>query len=202
MSASILGNTYAHMFGALLLTGLSAENSVVDRIPFGQLLSGIVSLVVLFFMVGMKVGIPKYAMFVAFTLLLGQMLTGLVDRLESKGVIREVIANVAFVFIGMTIVAFIDKQNMIGFGPYLFAGLIGLFLGRLILLGVGFFKDSEELKPYNRALTYFAIVLFSVYVAYDTQVLKATRSRDYINNSLGLFLDILNLFTSFGSLQE
>jgi FtsH-binding integral membrane protein len=60
-------------------------------------------------------------------------------------------------------------------------------------------SDSMDFTKMNTILNWFATILFSFYVAYDTQRLKdktVQRGKDYVDASLGLFLDILNLFSA------
>jgi FtsH-binding integral membrane protein len=48
-----------------------------------------------------------------------------------------------------------------------------------------------------------ATVLFAGFVAFDTQMMKKrVFKKDYINASLGLFLDILNLYSSVGDIMD
>ena len=58
-----------------------------------------------------------------------------------------------------------------------------------------FIKDN---KKYSKVISYVAIVLFSLLIIYDTKkiILNANNcvNPDYINESLGGFLDSINLF--------
>jgi FtsH-binding integral membrane protein len=100
----------------------------------------------------------------------------------------------------MTIIGFVDNQNFLGFGGYLFAALIGLILARIALLIANLSSpDAINFKKVNTWINWFATVLFAIFVAYDTQRLKdkqVQKSKNYVNSSLGLFLDIINLFVS------
>lgn len=133
------------------------------------------------------------------------MLWPVVESAENKKVLREVLASVFGIFLAMTAVAFYDKGNLLGFGPYLFAALIGLILARLVLFVLQI-SDSEstDFTNINTLLSWFGAVLFSVYIAYDTQVIKyrAKKPYDYVDLSLGLFLDIINLFTNIEDLYD
>jgi FtsH-binding integral membrane protein len=66
--------------------------------------------------------------------------------------------------------------------------------------------DSVAAKTTNTVFSWVATILFSAFTAYDTQRLKedarSSKAPDYINSSLGLYLDFLNLFESIGSLEE
>jgi FtsH-binding integral membrane protein len=149
----------------------------------------------------LKPGPVKLALAIAFAVLIGQTMSSVVDDLQSRNMLRTVLASVAGIFLAMTAVAFYDKNSFIGLGGYLFAALIGLILARIALM---FVSNPEDLARGNNILAWVGTVLFSVYVAYDTQALKYTSKKnpDYVNNSLGLFLDIVNLFNSVEDLYE
>ena len=196
---NFIGLTYLHLLGALVITALSAENRLTD--------SGIVLLIeivaifgLLFMMSATAPGPLKYAMFAAFCYLSGQILASYVERLKDKGTLREVLASVAGIFLAMTIIGFVDNQNFLGFGGYLFAALIGLILARIALFIANLSSpDAINFKKVNTWVNWFATVLFAIFVAYDTQRLKdkqVQKSKNYVNSSLGLFLDIINLFVS------
>jgi FtsH-binding integral membrane protein len=190
-----IGMTYLHLTGALALTAVSSEYPLSTS-PLVSLVEFVAIIAIIFLITGAKPGPYKYFLFAAFAILIGQTLAPLVDKFQAKGELREVLVSVAGIFLAMTAVGFIDNQNILGFGPYLFAALLGLVLARIILL---FIQGSQaDLTKANSLLNWFATGLFAVYVAYDTQALKQTQRKpyDYVNSSMGLFLDIINLFSA------
>lgn len=187
--------TYLHLTGALALTAVSSEYPLSTS-PIVSLVEFVAIIAIIFLITGAKPGPYKYFLFAAFAILIGQTLAPLVDKFQAKGELREVLVSVAGIFLAMTAVGFLDNQNILGFGPYLFAALLGLVLARIILL---FTQGSQaDLTKANSLLNWFATGLFAVYVAYDTQALKQTQRKpyDYVNSSMGLFLDIINLFSA------
>jgi modulator of FtsH protease len=189
---SHIGITYLHLTGALALTAVSSETPV--SIPGVTLIAAILSFVLIFLLTFAKPGPYKYFLFAVFSILIGQMLAPKVQSLEAKGQLREVLASVAGIFIAMTVVGFVDK-GLLGFGGYLMAALIGLIVARLFLIMVKLGDPTSDITKANTILNWVGTALFAVFVAYDTQVLKQRRNTDYVGASLGLFLDIINLFT-------
>jgi len=185
----VIGMTYLHLTGALALTAVSSEYPMTNS-PIVALIEFVAIIALIFLIIPAKPGPYKYFLFATFAILIGQTLAPLVDKYEAKGTLREVLFSVAGIFLGMTAIGFLDNQNILGFGPYLFAALLGLIVARVILIFT--YPTSKA----NTLLNWFATALFAVYVAYDTQVLKAERSKNYVNSSMGLFLDIINLFVS------
>lgn len=196
---NFIGLTYLHLFGALIITAISAENQLTDS-PIVLIIEIMAIFALIFIMRVTAPGPLKYLMFAAFCYLFGQILASYVERLKAKGSLREVLASVAGIFLAMTIVGFVDNQNFLGFGGYLFAALIGLILARIALLIANLSSpDAINFKNVNTLINWFATVLFAIFVAYDTQRLKdkqVQKSKNYVNSSLGLFLDIINLFVS------
>jgi FtsH-binding integral membrane protein len=157
----------------------------------------ILQFVLLFLILASKPGPYKYFLFFLFCVLIGQTIAPIVQQAKARGVLREVLASVGGIFLAMTIVGFVDNQNFLGFGGYLLAALIGLIVARigLIIAKLGD-PDSTDFSKANTALNWFATVLFAIFIAYDTQRLKVSKDKNYVNSSLGLFLDIINLFNS------
>lgn len=196
---SFIGLTYLHLTAALVLTAVSSEYPL-SKSPFVIIAEIIAIFVLIFLLTGAKPGPYKYVLFAAFCLVIGQTLAPKVDKLQEKGTLREVLVSVGGIFVAMSVVGFLDNQNILGFEGYLFAALLGLIIARIVLMvGNWAGPDSMDFTKMNTLLNWFTTILFSLYVAYDTQRLKdktVQRGKDYVDASLGLFLDILNLFSS------
>jgi FtsH-binding integral membrane protein len=204
-TGSFIGIAYLHLLGGLGLTALSSRYPVSSN-PLAILIESLLSFAVLWVLLALEPGPEKYALATLFFVLLGQVLTKFVKKLEDQNTLDDVLITVAGVFLAMTAVGFYDNQNVIGFGGYLFAALVGLVVARILLiLGILGGAPAKTTSSINTALSWFGTLLFTVYVAYDTQRLKEDARRakkDYIDSSMGLFLDALNLFTNIGDLVE
>ena len=202
------GKVFAHLAGALAVSAVSAEYSNLGQ----QLLGGTSLLVHTLLNLGILFGLlfgtqmtkpgsfAKYGFFIAFAFWMGQSLKPYVDRLQDKGTLTRVLTLTAGVFGAMTALGFYDSGNFLGLGPYLFAGLIGLIIAQLLVLLLG---TPEEKRKGIQWLNIIGVALFSLYTAYDIQVLrvnaKLCRSGknvqpDYPVESMGIYLDFINLF--------
>ena len=191
-----IGYTYLHLTAALVITAVSSENPLSTSLLV-SVAEAILLFILLFLILSSKPGPYKYFLFFLFCVIIGQTIAPIVQQAKARGVLREVLASVGGIFLAMTIVGFVDNQNFLGFGGYLLAALIGLIVARigLIIAKLGD-PDSTDFSKANTALNWFATVLFAIFIAYDTQRLKVSKDKNYVNSSLGLFLDIINLFNS------
>ena len=155
-------------------------------------------------------GIAKYAAFGAFAIWIGQTLKPLLERLKVLGKTRDVLIMTTGVFVGMMALGFYDNQNLIGFGGYLMAGLLGLIFAQLLIMALA---TPAERKSAMNAVRIFGIALFAVLTAFDVQQIKESAKAcarmkklgfapDYPVESIGLFLDYVNLFSKFGGLES
>jgi hypothetical protein len=192
-----------------LLAGTGATYAS-SQVPIGSGLAykiGVIvlSFVALFALFALSPGPLKYLVAALFCALLGQTMTAFVENLEHRDLLAKTLVGTLGVFGAMSAVGFYDNQNLLGFGPYLLAALVGLLIARI---GADLFLPSSSPKSTtaNKAFSWIGAFLFAAYAAYDTQRMKedakSKKSPDYVNSSLGLYLDFLNLFQSIGSLQE
>ena len=208
------GKVFAHLAGALAISAASAEYSDLGAQLLrnsSALIQFIANIAIAFALLyGTQLtqpgSIPKYAFFIAFAFWIGQALKPYIERLEDKGALTRVLILTTGVFAAMTALGFYDSGNFLGLGPYLLAGLIGLIVAQVVVLALG---TPEEKRKGIQWLNLFGVALFSLFTAYDIQVLrgmaKLCSSRknsrfqpDYPVASLGIFLDFINLFTSMG----
>jgi len=206
--------TYLHLLLGVLVSSAAAVYDPLGKLGINSesivpsILILISSFVLLYICLMLKPGILKYILFIIFITLIGSSLRNILDRLKAKQILVNVLLTISSIFLTMTVIGFVDKQNTLGFGPYLFASLIGLILGHLGIGAALLFKvPGEQLSGISYAISFISTLVFSIYVAYDTQMLKedaaACKSHpDYINSALSLYLDILNLFVSVGDLAD
>ena len=78
-----------------------------------------------------------------------------------------------------------------------------LFVGLLSLITISFtsiFLKGESYNNTQKFLTISSIIIFSLYILYDTNVILLklnNNNNDCIKGALAYYLDIINLFTSY-----
>jgi len=203
-----IANTFAHLMGAVLVTGISTENPLVtdlEKKPMTHITMFLLTLVLLFAMLYMEVGPIKYIVFALFCILLGQNMSGFVKRLKQENLLSNTLIIVGTIFLSMTAIGIIDKQNMLDWGVYLSAALFGLIIAMIFTAFTT--KTKEDADTAHLWFSRFILILFTLYIGFDVQVLKENaklcRSNpDYVNESINLYLDIVNLFIGAGGSQE
>jgi len=209
------GKIFAHLAAALAISAVSAETSNVGVTMYGdasQLIQFLGNLAIFF---GLMFGvfltapgsIPKYAFFIAFAFWTGQLVKPYVEELEDKSALTQTLVMTTGVFVGMMALGFYDSMNLLGFGPYLIAGLIGLIIARVAVYTLGTPEEKAKGVPW---LNTIGVALFALITAYDIQVLRVLAKRcntlkklkiepDYPSESLNLYLDFINIFLNMDS---
>jgi len=210
--SNFMGKTLAHVVAGVGVTAASTQVPALQSLsPLLQiLLPLVVSFASLFFLMGMRAGALKYLVALVFTFTTGQLIRPLEESLKLRGVLQEVVWMTLGMFAAFAAIGFYDSQNLLGLGPYLLAGLFGLIVARIVLLLIDADSnnDTKDTKYYVlKGVSIFAVALFSVFISYDIQIVKkdaasCSTNPDYVKEGLGLYLDILNLFTNLGGAAE
>jgi FtsH-binding integral membrane protein len=209
-----IAKTFAHTAVGVGIAAVSADNPVLfnaleDSLQspgWAALLVFIASFALIWFIPGMSSNTPlKYVAAISFAYLIGQLSGPLVETLYEQNILARTLFLATGIFVGMVAVGIYDKNNLLGFGPYLFGALIGLIVAQLIIIILVDTRTIEKEQYFEgrKLLSFFGVGLFSLFAAYDTQVVKVharqcKKRGDYINESLGLFLDFVNLFQYLG----
>ena len=148
----------------------------------------------------------KHIMYIFYIILFGIMLYPY--YVKNRTLFNYVALTTLAIILSLSIMAFINP-NMIkdSWGYYLFSGLIFLLIARTVEIFTLFNKKNK--KP-SKWLSYVSIFIFSLYILYDTKKLMINAencpvpgfSPDYINESLNLFLDSINIFTNVYNTSE
>lgn len=201
---NFIAYTFAHVLGAVGLTAAGTQYNIIPTENPGYNLLTVLGIFGLVFLQSfLQPGVPKYIVFLTFILFFSQILRPLEDKLQEKGLLFETLIMTLGIFIPMVILGLYDKFNIISWGYYLLFALIGLILARIILYALamtGQYND-QKISLGSKILSTFAIGLFGLFTTYDVNLIKLKAKQcksnpDYIDSSMGLFLDLLNLFTS------
>lgn len=136
------------------------------------------------------------AMLFIFTTLTGLAITPLVAGVALKagvGAVASAFAMATIVFGVMSIVGIRTKKDLASMGKMLFIALIVVVIGSVVNLFLGS-------TMFQVLISGAAVLLFSGYVAYDTQNIIRGLYTSPVDAAISLYLDFYNLFVALLSL--
>lgn len=134
--------------------------------------------------------VVRTSLFCVATVAVGLILAGGAAKAKSEEAVRNGVIGAIGVFIVMSAAAFaltaagVDLSFM---GFFLIGGLVGLIIAALIILVAG---GASPLV--HKIWTGVAIVLFSMFVTYDTNILLLYRT-EVLDAAMNFYLDVINL---------
>jgi FtsH-binding integral membrane protein len=136
----------------------------------------------------------KFMMFCLFSYTFGLMLSKYKQKYNSTTIDTAVqgAMSVFGVMLATGVVLTAGGINLgYKFGAFLFWSLLLLIIGRLV------FVLGAKMSQANKIFSFIGIILFSMYVVYDTNViLQRNYNGGFIMASMDYYLDILNLFSN------
>ena len=189
--------TYQLFAGSLLAAtvgayvGISTLGAIVAQFYIGFVILEFALLFGLFF-TKTKPGINLFMLF-AFTFVSGLTLTPILSRVlgmpGGAGIVAQAFLLTTAIFGIMSIFALRTKKDLASMGKMLFIALIVVVIGSLINLFLG----SPILQVIIAGVS---AILFSIFIAYDTQNIVRGLYDSPVTAAVSLYLDFLNLFVS------
>jgi FtsH-binding integral membrane protein len=153
----------------------------------------------------------QHVFFFLWIILVGCMLFMLFSK--NRAVFYQAIGSA---FAILVIFTFISVKNPGLISPsmmfYLVAALVALIIARVVELFLYMFNviDIQKSRQSSRIMSYIAIVIFTLFIIYDTNSIRTGASScnmrnnppNYIGSSTGIFLDTLNLVTNIFNLRD
>ena len=146
----------------------------------------------------MSVGAAQIA-FWLFAAVMGASLSSIFLRYTATS-ITQVFFITAAAFAGLSLYGYSTARDLSGWGAFLIMGVIGLVVASLVNL----FLQSSAVQF---AISVIGVLIFSALTAYDTQRIKelyytvagnaSAAGKAAIMGALSLYLDFINMFTSF-----
>jgi protein lifeguard len=141
----------------------------------------------------------KIVLFGLFAVVTGGLLHH-ASRYISKEQINQALTGAIGIFIGMSVLAVILASLGIDLG-WLGLILLGALVGLVIASLVMWIIDTPKDSPFRRVMLWIGLVLFSIYITYETNImLQPWYTQDFVDASISLYLDFINVFTSLLSL--
>lgn len=216
---SYIINTYAYIvLGLLLAYGTSVFLDNYHLINPSSiwviLIAFIVSLISMFAIFYTSNNSPamRHVLWLIFMVAMGTILFPIYEVNKMNNMLgKSMIITIAIV-VALSIVAYTQPLGIFeSWGPWLFAGLL-----ILILVELGDLIFGENTNSRFKIYSWVAIALFSGFILYDTQklvikipeviskctnALKPHDCADYPLESLGIFLDVMNMYSNISNVN-
>lgn len=196
------------------LTGLEEQHVKVSDLFTG--LGGIFQVIVMVGLLSLVVMLPsnryfitKHALYLALMVSFGMLLYP--QFIKDKPLFIHAGLYTMAMFVILSVLSVVLPSMLEGsIGNWLSIGLTVLIVARLIEFGLVIWKPEWVLQSKtHRILAYASLLLFTGFTLYDTQSVLENARRcgktllpDYLNESMGLFLDALNMLTGFMDLDR
>lgn len=203
-------NTYLYFilsWGIIMATIASLHSQDISLSSMFTGFSGIalffLSIVLIYSLVLMppEYFVTKHVLFVLQMAMLGTMIYPL--YVKNAGLFFHAGLTALLLFILLSVISIYAPSMLSGsMQTYLLTALVTLLMARIVEYFIALFRPEtyQKYSHLSKIVSYVAIALFSLFVVYDTQSTlqhaKHCVRPDYINESLGLVLDSVNLMTN------
>ncbi len=200
-------NTYLYILLSLaslivIVAGLEEYNiDVFSKVHFLLLFALVIGLLIATKFVPAKMVFLKHLIWFIFLIGMGVFLHPLYRKYKGKVLLLEAIIVTLVIVTLFSILAFI-KPEWISLSWR--TGLVSFLLIAIIMRLVQIFSKTVRNIPFfNQILSYGIVLLFVIFLLYDTKRLQINAKQciektvDYINESLGIFLDVVNIFVNY-----
>jgi hypothetical protein len=165
---------------------------------FIALLFLMIAILIILMTISPKFVILKHTVYLIFALLLGIIAYPSYIKSKKENTTVSVMFSLIAILLFFTGIAFIKPEWIsLSWGPTLIFILIGMIIAQVVFMIMN--RNNPGVKR-PKIFAYILIVLFIFFLLYDTKKIQVNAKNckiekvDYINESLGVILDILNLF--------
>lgn len=191
----LIKNTYMLLSGTLVWSAITAMISMVIAPPHMiSLVASIGALGLLWFVLPKTANSAKglWVIFAVTGMLgfgLGPMLNYYVQLQNGPQIIATALGGTGVIFLGLSGYALTTKRDFSFMGGFVFAGMLVVMIASL----AGLFLQMPAL---HLAISAAVMLLMSAYILFQTSQLINGGENNYIMATVGLYLAILNIFTS------
>jgi FtsH-binding integral membrane protein len=211
-------NTYLYILMALVIICLEVLSFDLYKIDLHRHLGGVLSFVILLVVVLGVLWITmfinprnvllKHASWFLFTLIMGYLAYPAYLKSKDNNTLMSVLLSLVSILVVFSLVVFINPDFVsFKWGPILFFILVGVIITHIVFLLTLKKRNKKQNTNYVKGVSYFIIVLFIFFIMYDTKkiIVAAKHCKestvDYINQSLGIVIDALNIFQSLANIS-
>lgn len=197
----VLRNTYMLLAMTLAFSAVTAGISMAAGIGYGaSMIMSLASLAIVFFVLpkvaNSAMGLPVVFLF---TGLLGASLGPILNRyLAMQGgteIVMQALGGTAIIFFALSAYVTTTKKDFTFMRGFLFTGLILVIVGAIGAM-IASWAFGVDVSGFSLAISGAVVLLMSGFILYDTSSIIRGEQTNYIMATVGLYLNIYNLFTS------
>lgn len=197
----VLRNTYMLLSMTLAFSALTAGISMSMNMGHGMaMIMSIAALVLVWFVLprtaNSAMGLPVVFLFTGLLgAALGPMLNRYLAMPNGSEMVMQALGGTALIFFSLSAYVLTTKKDFSFMGGFLFAGLMVVIVGAVGAMIAGYFF-GVDISLFSLALSGAIVLLMSGLILFDTSRIINGGETNYIMATVGLYLNIYNLFTS------
>ena len=195
----VLRNTY--MLLAMTLTFSAVTASIAMALDFGPMLGlglSILALVLVFVVIKTADSAAGLFWVFAFTGVMGASIGPMLNRYagmpNGPEIIMQAFAATALIFFSLSAYTLTSKKDFSFMGNFLFVGLIMVVVAAIANI---FF----QIPALQLSISAVVVLLMSGFILFDTSRIVQGGETNYIRATVGLYLNVFNLFTALLQLR-
>lgn len=206
-------NTYLYIILSIILVSiivLSIDRGDINNLKYFQqyywiLFIFTIGFLLLTMIISPRQIILKHLSWLSFICLIGLTMYPIYLFTKMNNVFLRTLITTLVIVLGLTAVAFYKPEMIsLSWGPILITLLVIGIVMRVLNIFLNNNPNTQGKMSY--ILSYVFIIIFSFLLLYDTKKLQVNAKKciipDYVNESIGIFLDIINLFSNLGRVNS
>jgi len=190
----VLRNTYFLLSMTLAFSAVTAGIAMMLELGFGAALALSLLGLVLVFVVQRKADTASGLFWTfAFTGVMGASIGPMLNRYAAMAngpeLIMQAMGLTALVFFSLSAIALTSRRNFSFLGNFLFIGL-------LVVIVAGLANLFFQVPAVHLAINAAVVMIMSGLILFDTSRIVHGGETNYIRATIGLYLNVFNLFTS------
>ncbi|OUS36096.1 BAX inhibitor protein [Oleispira antarctica] len=197
----VLRNTYMLLGMTLAFSALTAGISMAMNLGGGAaMIMSLAALAIVWFVLprtaNTAMGLPVVFLF---TGLLGAALGPMLNRYlalpNGSEMVMQALGGTAIIFFSLSAYVLTTKKDFSFMGGFLFAGLMVVIVGAIGAMVASYFF-GVDVSLFSLVISGAIVLLMSGFILFDTSRIINGGETNYIMATVGLYLNIYNLFTS------
>lgn len=197
----VLRNTYMLLSMTLAFSALTAGISMAMNLGGGvAMIMSLAALAIVFFVLprtaNTAMGLPVVFLF---TGLLGAALGPMLNRYlalpNGSEMVMQALGGTAIIFFSLSAYVLTTKKDFSFMGGFLFVGLMVVIVGAIGAMIASYFF-GVDISLFSLVISGAIVLLMSGFILFDTSRIINGGETNYIMATVGLYLNIYNLFTA------